>query len=147
MLKKHLRMRTKKKARRQKQPSSSSSTSSSSSSRPAADQQQTSSSTAAAAQQQQQQQQTSSRRPAAADLQQQQQQQEVEKWEGRCAQTTLYMYRGLQQNAAADATVSEKEACGLLVEKDTGAYAELTRGLRAGTHKKHLEFLMSDMEV
>ena len=35
----------------------------------------------------------------------------------------------------ADATVSEKEACGLLVEKDAGAYAELTRGLRAGTHK------------
>ena len=28
-----------------------------------------------------------------------------------------------------------------------GAYAELTRGLRAGTHKNHLEFLMSDMEV
>ena len=56
-------------------------------------------------------------------------------------------YRGLQPHAAADATVSEKEACGLMVEKDTGAYAELTRGLRAGTHKNHLEFLMSDMEV
>ena len=41
------------------------------------------------------------------------------------------VYRGLQPHAAADATVSEKEACGLLVEKDTGAYAELTRSLRA----------------
>ena len=57
------------------------------------------------------------------------------------------VYRGLQPHAAADATVSEKEACGLLVEKDTGAYAELTRSLRAGTHKNHLVFLMSDMEV
>ena len=28
-----------------------------------------------------------------------------------------------------------------------GAYAELTWSLRAGTHKNHLEFLMSDMEV
>ena len=65
--------------------------------------------------------------------------------EGRCAQTTLYI--GLQPHAAADATVSEKEACGLLVEQDIGAYAELTRSLRAGTHKNHLEFLMSDMEV
>ena len=36
------------------------------------------------------------------------------------------VYRGLQPHAAADATVSEKEACGL-VEKDTGASAELTR--------------------
>ena len=71
MLKKHLKMRTKKKARRQKHPSSSSSSSTSSTSssssrltadRPAADLQQ--------------QQQTSSSRPAAADLQQQ----EVEKW-------------------------------------------------------------------
>ena len=41
------------------------------------------------------------------------------------------VYRGLQPHAAADTTVSEKEACGLLVEKDTGAYAELTRSLRA----------------
>ena len=40
------------------------------------------------------------------------------------------VYRGLQPHAAADATVSEKEACGLLVEQDTGAYAELTRSLR-----------------
>ena len=37
------------------------------------------------------------------------------------------VYRGLQPHAAADATVLEKEACGPLVEKDTGAYAELTR--------------------
>ena len=41
------------------------------------------------------------------------------------------VYRGLQPHAAADATVSEKEACGLLVEKDTRAYAELTRSIRA----------------
>ena len=52
------------------------------------------------------------------------------------------VYRGLQPHAA-DATVSEKED---RVEKDTGTDAELTRGLR-GTHKNHLEFLMSDMEV
>ena len=49
----------------------------------------------------------------------------------------VYYIRGLQSHAAADATVSEKEACGLLVEKDTGAYARLTPGLRAGTHKNH----------
>ena len=64
----------------------------------------------------QQQQQTSSK--PAADLQQQQQQQEMEKWKWK---PHCILYRGLQPPAAADAT------CGLLVEKDTGAYAELTR--------------------
>ena len=101
-------------------------------------------------QQQQQQQQQTSSRPAAADLQQQTCSSSSRKWRsgsGRAMRANHIVYRGLQPHAAADATVSEKEACGLLVEKDTGAYAELTRGLRAGTDKNHLEFLMSDMEV
>ena len=127
MLKKHLRMRTKKKTRRQKQPSSSS--------RPAADLQQTCS------------------RPAA-DLQQQKQQQEVEKWKWKgdarkphCNISNIYIYnRGLQPHAAADATVRRRRHVGYWWKGHRSlrrAYApELTK-----IYKNHLEFLMSDMEV
>ena len=108
MLKKHLRMRTKKKTRRQKQPSSSS--------RPAADLQQTCS------------------RPAA-DLQQQKQQQEVEKWKWKgdarkphCNISNIYIYIIEVFNHTLPLTQRFGEG-GMWATggKDTGAYAELTR--------------------